>query len=434
MKLTWTTEKRKVKELKPASFNPRTWKKNGKTQLDESLDKFDLVEIPVANRDNGLIAGHRRIERLIVRGEGERMIDVRIPNRMLTEEELKEYMIRSNNHQAGWNNAVLEAEFIKIVDLANAGMEQSVLDALGIMPDFVDAKEDDFNNKLPEHAQSVEGDLYELVSVEKGLKHRVVCGDSTQADVVKKVLECIKPKLMATDPPYGVGYDPTWRNNDAPSMKSNRKVKSRTKVKNDDQASWKMTYSLYRGDVAYVWHAGKHASTVQRDLEECGFEIISQIIWAKTNGAISRGDYHWKHEPCWYAVRKGKKHNWQGARDQWTVWTIKNLSARSMIESEGVTGHGTQKPIECMARPIINNTKIGDEVYDPFLGSGTTLIACEQLKRTCYGIELDPRHVDMIVKRWVRQMNKEGKKYQVLLNGSPIAEEKLNLICQVESK
>lgn len=434
MKLTWTTETRKVNDLKPASFNPRKWKESGKDQLDESLDKFDLVEIPVANLDNVLIAGHRRIERLIVREEGERMIDVRIPNRLLTEEELKEYMIRSNNHQGGWDNAVLEAEFASIVDLANIGMDESVLDALGMMPDFVEPEDDDFDNNFPEHATSIEGDLYELVSIQKGLKHRIVCGDSTQADVFKKVLGDAKPILMATDPPYGVEYDPTWRDNDAPSMKGRSKVKSRTKVKNDDQASWLAAYSLFDGDVAYVWHAGKYGSTVQQDLEQCGFEIVSQIIWAKTNGAISRGDYHWKHEPCWYAVRKGKRHNWQGARDQWTVWTIQNLSARSMIESEGQTGHGTQKPIECMARPILNNTKIGNEVYDPFLGSGTTLIACEQLKRTCYGIELDPRHMDMIVKRWVRQMNKEGKKYQVLLNGSPIDEAKLNLICQVESK
>jgi len=140
----------------------------------------------------------------------------------------------------------------------------------------------------------------------------------------------------------------------------------------------------------YCWHADRHASEVQRSLELCEFEVRCQIIWSKSNFPISRGHYHWRHEPCWYAVRKGKQAHWIGDRTQTTVWEI-NLDKNV----EG--GHSTQKPVECMARPMRNHD--GD-VYDPFLGSGTTLIAAEQLNRTCYGLEIDPHYCSVILQRW----------------------------------
>jgi DNA modification methylase len=165
------------------------------------------------------------------------------------------------------------------------------------------------------------------------------------------------------------------------------------KVANDDRADWSPVWKLFPGDVAYIWHAGRRASEVQVSIESAGFEIRCQIIWAKQQFAIGRGDYHWRHEPCWYAVRKGKPGRWSGGRDQTTLWEI-NKPSRSD------TGHSTQKPVECMARPIRNSSQFGDLVYEPFCGSGTTIIACEQLGRKCRAIEIDPGYVAVAIQRW----------------------------------
>jgi DNA modification methylase len=148
--------------------------------------------------------------------------------------------------------------------------------------------------------------------------------------------------------------------------------------------------------------------------------MVSQIIWAKQHFALSRGDYHWQHEPCWYAVKKGSKHNWQGARDQSTLWQIANMNAFGTNDEDERTAHSTQKPLECMARPIRNNTIEGDIVYDPFLGSGTTLIAAEKLKRVCFGMELSPGYCDLIVKRWIKYMEENGLEYTIKVNGAEI--------------
>ena len=162
------------------------------------------------------------------------------------------------------------------------------------------------------------------------------------------------------------------------------------KVTNDDRADWTEAWALSPSVVSYVWHAGRHAKTVQESLEACDFIVRNQIIWVKDRFALSRGNYHWQHEPCWYAVRKNNKSRWIGDHSQTTSWQIPS-------RDDSGHGHGTQKPMECMARPIRNHE--GD-VYDPFLGSGTTLIACEQLGRICYGMEIDPVYCDVIVKRW----------------------------------
>lgn len=164
-------------------------------------------------------------------------------------------------------------------------------------------------------------------------------------------------------------------------------------VLNDDRADWREAWALFPGDVAYVWHADLHVSSVQTSLEASGFAIRSQLIWVKDCFALSRGDYHWQHEPCWYAVRKGKTGHYVGGRKQTTVWGIDK-------PQKSETGHSTQKPVECMKRPIENNSSPGQAVYEPFSGSGTTIIACEMTGRCCYAIELSPAYVDVAVKRW----------------------------------
>jgi len=137
-----------------------------------------------------------------------------------------------------------------------------------------------------------------------------------------------------------------------------------------------------------------HAATVAESLEAVGFKVRSQIIWAKDRLVLSRGDYHWQHEPCWYAVRKTGKGHWAGDRKQTTLWQIANK------DQDAETVHGTQKPVECMRRPILNNSSPGQAIYEPFMGSGTTLIAAETTARVCFGVELNPAYVDVAVERW----------------------------------
>jgi DNA modification methylase len=180
-------------------------------------------------------------------------------------------------------------------------------------------------------------------------------------------------------------------------------------VLNDDRYDWSEAYSLFSGDIAYVWHSSIYTHKFAESIEKCGFDLVNLIIWNKQHFVLSRGDYHGKHEPLWYAVRKGQKirHNWQGKRDQTTVWDIDNNNYGAKTKEEQ-TGHGTQKPIECMLRPILNNSEEGESIYDPFGGSGTTLIACEKSKRNCYMMELSPAYVDVIVKRWEKETGKEA--------------------------
>jgi DNA modification methylase len=227
--------------------------------------------------------------------------------------------------------------------------------------------------------------------------HRVHCGDSTREKSVSAALGRLKArlKLMVTDPPYGVGYDASWR------VESAHKGNHATgKVLNDDRADWRAAWALFPGDVAYVWHSGLFGGIVGESLLACDFQIRAQIIWVKPHLVLSRGDYHWQHEPCYYAVRKGAKSYWVSDRKQTTVWEISNNSAAGNGEREPTWGHSTQKPVECMRRPIENNSARGDVVYDPFLGSGTTLIAAEMMDRVCVGLELSPAYVDVIVRRW----------------------------------
>ena len=234
-------------------------------------------------------------------------------------------------------------------------------------------------------------------------EHRLLCGDATNGDDVRKLLGELLPTLMVTDPPYAVNYDPLWRE------RAGKKVgKARGTVENDDRADWNEAYKHFPGDVCYIWHADGYISEIAKSVEDCGFKIKTQIIWAKQHFAISRADYHWKHEACLYCVRKGKKSNWRGGRKQTTLWEIQNLSAFGGNKDEEATGHGTQKPLECMRRPIENNSAPGEVVYDPFVGSGTTLIAAEKTKRRCVAMEIHPGYCDLVVERWELETGKQA--------------------------
>jgi DNA modification methylase len=225
-------------------------------------------------------------------------------------------------------------------------------------------------------------------------RHRLLCGDSTKADDVARLMDGAVAEIMVTDPPYGVEYDADWRTtarNADGSLLSTGSGRAVGKVSNDDRADWTETWSLFEGDIAYIWHAGNKAHIVAESLLSCDLQIRSQIIWAKNNLVIGRGDYHPQHEPCWYCVRKGQPGLRTDDRKQTTLWQIDK-------PRKSETGHSTQKPIECMSKPLENHTV--EKVYDPFLGSGTTLIAAEQLGRKCYGMEISPKYCDVIIQRW----------------------------------
>jgi hypothetical protein len=220
-------------------------------------------------------------------------------------------------------------------------------------------------------------------------EHRVLCGDATSASDVAKVVAGETPFQLVCDPPYGVSYHPAWR------QEVGLSESGRTgEVANDDRVDWTAAYRLFTGDVAYVWHAGLHAGEVAANLQSVGLQLRAQIIWKKDRFAISRGAFHWAHEPAWYGVREGRSARWCGDRTQSTVWEI------AAKDDTGETNHGTQKPVECMERPMRNHGEPGDLVYDCFLGSGTSLIAAVRARRRFVGLELDPRYVDCAIERW----------------------------------
>lgn len=241
----------------------------------------------------------------------------------------------------------------------------------------------------PGDTDIVRGELFVLG------RHRLLCGDATSAGDVLRLLEGATPVLMTTDPPYGVNYDPAWRHRVNPNQRT-----AVGRVMNDDRADWTDAWKLFPGSVAYVWHAALKAPAVAADLEAAGFKIRSQIIWHKQHFALSRGDYHWGHEPAWYAVRG--KGQWRGDRCQTTVWDVANLNPMggTRAADNAVTGHGTQKPVRLFEIPIINHTVAGDAIYDPFCGSGTAIIAAEKLGRACIAMEIDPKYVQAAVTRW----------------------------------
>ena len=175
---------------------------------------------------------------------------------------------------------------------------------------------------------------------------------------------------------------------------------------NDDKKEWIGAYRLFHGNVAYVWFPDLYSDSFISDIRQAGFTINAHIVWVKNNLAAGFSDYRWQHENCIYATRG--PHNWQGGRDKSTVWEIPSI--HSLEKNEGAWGHSTQKPIECMKRPIENNTYEGEWVYDPFCGTGTTIIACERTRRKCLAVELSPQYCDAIIRRWQKETGRQARK------------------------
>ncbi len=399
-----------IAQLAARKNNPNTHSPGQLAKLGRSLLQFGWT-IPVLRDEDGiLIAGHGRVaaaKLLAERGEKDFLSAPVITARGWTKNQIRAYVIADNQlaREASWEPGLLSME---LKELSGSGFDMAAIGfGAGDLARLIGGagKQADESPPTPADPISRLGDLWHLG------KHRVLCGDSTDAKAVAQLLAGATPKLMVTDPPYGVKYDPAWRGK-AKSRDGKRVsigVHAQGKVQNDDRSDWRAAWALFPGDVAYVWHAGVYGGSVQSSLEATGFAIRSQIIWAKNNMVIGRGDYHWKHEPCLYAVRAGKTAGYVGGRKQTTLWDIDKP-----MKSE--TGHGTQKPVECMRRPLVNNSVEGDSVYDPFLGSGTTVIAAQLESRVAFGLELDPAYVDVIVLRWNKFTGKEatlgGKTYE----------------------
>lgn len=384
----WPADKivrRKLTDLIPYARNSRTHSAAQIDQIAASMQEWGWTNPVLIDEAGGIIAGHGRV--MAAQKIGIDSIPCMIAKGW-SDAQKRAYIIADNKlaENAGWDMETLRIEVGELTDLdfdmSLVGFDEAELSSL-----FADKTagltDPDEVPEAPAEPVSQPGDVWVLG------RHRLACGDSTDADVVAEVLNGVQPNLMVTDPPYGVEYDPAWRN----KLGTNSNKKKQGKVANDDRADWREAWMLFPGDVAYIWHAGRNASEVQLSLEAATFDIRCQIIWAKDRFALSRGDYHWQHEPCWYAVRRSAKGHWAGDRKQSTLWSIP-------AREDAGHGHGTQKPVECMKRPIENNSSPGQAVYEPFSGSGTTIIAAEMTGRACHAIEIMPVYVDVAITRW----------------------------------
>ena len=385
-------EYRPTETLVPYARNSRTHSDVQIAQIAASIREFGFTNPILLAEDQTLIAGHGRLQ-------AAQMLKLdavpTITLADLTEAQRRALVIADNKiaENAGWDLDLLRVELgdlqVAEFDMELLGFSASELDAL-LAPTGIDGNTDpDETPNLPSDPVAVRGDVWVLG------RHRLVCGDATVLADVDKALGAVQPHLMVTDPPYGVNYDPDRR---ARGMKDGAQ-RAMGKVQNDDRADWTEAWALFPGSVAYVWHGMKTAFEVERSLRDSDFEVRSQIVWKKTRPALSPANinpktagYNPQHECAFYAVKKGGRVTWAGDRAQSTVWDIDH--------SKSETGHATQKPVEAMKRPIENNSSPGQAVYEPFSGSGTTIIACEMTGRACHAIEIEPAYVDVAILRW----------------------------------
>ena len=371
----------KVSSLKKNPENPRQIRDEKFEKLKASIQKFpQMMELRpmVVDETNTVLGGNMRLNAIKALGMTEIPDEWVKRSDELTDEEKKRFVITDNSSFGEYDWAAIANEWSDL-PLADWGLDVPGFEEIETEGDADAEPQIDKAAEVNKKWKVKRGDLWQIG------EHRLLCGDSTKKEDVEKVLGGAKPNLMVTDPPYGVNYDPSWRV-EAGISKNTDKM---GKVTNDDNADWTEAWLLSPSSVAYVWHDGLQASIVQASLEIASFELRSQIVWAKDRMALSRGDYHWKHEPCWYAVRKGETSKRNEDRTQTTLWEI-------VSREDSGHGHGTQKPLECMARPIRNHE--GD-VYEPFAGSGTTIVASQNLGRKCYAIELNPDYCAVILER-----------------------------------
>lgn len=388
-----------VRDLVKYEANSRTHSDEQIAKIVRSINEFGFTNPLLIDEHNVIIAGHGRFDAALQCNIDE------LPCIVLDglSDAQKAALVIADNKialDAGWDTNTLLSQFDYLkqfdYDLTLTGFDLDELCEI-----FPDENPEVFcgENDLPRISDSRTciGDLWLLGD------HRLLCGDSTLADNVERLLGGQFPNTMVTDPPYGVNLDMSWRDEAKPDGAKNNK----NLVKNDDRANWYDAYVLFPGAIAYVWHASVFTDVVMANLRDAGFECKQQIIWRKTVFVLGRSHYHWQHEPCWYAVKKGAKSNWKGDRKQTTVWDCDAPNASNSILKDDKTEHPTQKPVELFVRAINHHTNPGEYLYDPFAGSGTLMVACEKTKRRALMMELDPKYCDIIIQRYE---NYSGKK------------------------
>jgi DNA modification methylase len=415
-------------EISPAELvaNPLNWRLHPRGQqqaMAAVLTDIGWVDDVIVNRTTGhIVDGHLRVELALARHEP----TVPVTYVELSEAEERTILatfdpIGAMAHGDKERLAQLIGELAPsdpaieavVADLARANglalrMGLTDPDALPPLPD-------------PAEVYVQSGDLWGLGA------HRLLCGDATRPADVERLLAGAEPTLLSTDPPYGVSLDPTWRDGvynalgpaaqpymriaatpegedatRAPRGAHGRTAGHRnTTLSGDTRVDWSEAFALVPSlRVGYVWHAGVHAPAVAAGLERIGFAIVAQIIWDKGLFAMGRSWYHWSHEPCWVVRKAGASVPFHGPRNQATIWRAPSPKMIMAGSTEEKFDHPAQKPVLLSETPIANHLARGAAVYDPFLGSGTTLIAAERLGRVCYALELEPRYVQICIERW----------------------------------
>jgi DNA modification methylase len=377
-----------------------------------SIREFGF-KIPVLARSDGeVVDGHLRLK--AARKLGITEVPVILCDEW-TPAQVKAFRLMVNRSVtwADWDEELLSLELQELnaadFDLSLTGFNPGEIDGLLAIPDEERANA---TPPVPENPVSRVGDLW-LCG-----KHRVLCGDAIRAEDVARLLGDYKPILMVTDPPYGIQLDSEWRdraglNGCGPAepsyMKHRTKGHTETTISGDTRADWSEAFELVPSlQIAYVWHASVFTREVLNGLERIGFLYPQQIVWNKGRTVLTRTHYWYQHEPCWY-VRK-KNAPWFGkAGENATIWDSPSPKFIMGGSDESKFDHPTQKPVDLMRRPILNHLKRGEAVFDPFLGSGTTLAAAELTERVCLGLELDPKYVDVIVQRWETLSGKKAK-------------------------
>lgn len=379
-----------VDALRPAAYNPRKKLKAGDKEYEKiknSILEFGYVEPIIVNYDMTVIGGHQRLTVLKNLGYTEvQCVEVHIED----ENKVKALNIALNKITGAWNEQLL-ADLIVDLQAANfntdfTGFEAPEIEQLFSKVHNKDIKEDDFDveAELQKPTMSQAGDVWLLG------RHRLVCGDSTLPETYTKLMDGKRANLVLTDPPYNVDVEETAG-----------------KIKNDnmpDEDFYKFLFAMFvnveqnmeRDASIYVFHADSKGLIFRQAFHDAGFYLSGCCIWKKNALVLGRSPYQWQHEPCLFGWKLGGKHQWYSDRKQTTIWEYD----RPKSSKE----HPTMKPVALMAYPIQNSCMSNCIVLDPFLGSGSTLIACEETNRICYGIELDEKFADVIVRRYIEKV------------------------------
>ena len=380
--LEWTTEKRKISELIPYQGNPRQLTEKQAKDLSVSLERFNLADPIVINTDNTIIGGHQRIS--ILKQAGDLTVDVRVPSRTLTKDELLELNLRLNRNQGQWDFDLLANLDEEL--LTSVGFESKELDKIFQL----DATPEDDAVPAIRTTDIKPGDLFQLG------EHRLLAGDATKREDVEKLMRGEKADMVFTDAPYGVDYQgmqnsKQWEAiaNDAMSPGAFEVFLSR---------AFSNLYAFSSDNAAcYICHADKTHKEFRNALEQAGYEWRATIIWVKNSPAFNFAQYKYKHEPIFYCYKKGKTVNWYGDRTQNTVWEAK----------KEIGEHPTIKPVELITKAIENSSPREGIVIDLFGGSGSTLIACEKTNRKCRMMEISLVYCQVIIDRWEKFTGKK---------------------------